>query len=69
MADEALVSESTHVCRYCDDPIQSDEMAVFRDGAKVAHLKCWRLPRRERAPHEDAVAPADPAAAPSEVSA
>jgi hypothetical protein len=30
------------LCLFCHKPLHSDELAVFRGGAKIAHLGCWR---------------------------
>jgi hypothetical protein len=30
------------ICLFCHKPLQSDELAVFRSGVRIAHLGCWR---------------------------
>jgi hypothetical protein len=29
-------------CLSCQTPLKSNEIAVFRDGVKIAHVRCWR---------------------------
>jgi hypothetical protein len=39
MADESLAG-----CMLCHAALKPGELAVFRDGAKIAHVQCWRPP-------------------------
>ena len=36
MADAPLVA-----CLSCHSPVTPEESAVFRNGAKIAHVRCW----------------------------
>ena len=36
MADAPVVD-----CLTCHTPVTPADSAVFRDGAKIAHVKCW----------------------------
>ena len=38
------------VCLFCHRPLAPGELAVFQDEAKIAHVRCWRLPPVTRAP-------------------
>jgi hypothetical protein len=45
------------LCLSCHTPPQSDDPAVFREGVKIAHVRCWRLDHRPQpSRHVDPVA-------------
>ena len=58
MAHPPLVS-----CLFCHRPLKLGELAVFREEAKVAHVRCWRPSR-----HADSGAPPNPLAPEPDVS-
>ena len=29
-------------CLFCQKPLEPAELAIFREGAKIAHVRCWR---------------------------
>jgi hypothetical protein len=35
--------EHLAVCLSCHTAMNSEEFAVFRNGAKIAHVRCWTL--------------------------
>jgi hypothetical protein len=38
-----MAHPSVVLCLTCHTPLQSDAPAVFREGVKIAHVRCWRL--------------------------
>jgi hypothetical protein len=38
-----MAHPSVVLCLTCHTPLQSDDPAVFREGVKIAHVRCWRL--------------------------
>jgi len=37
-----MADPSRESCVFCETPIARGELAVFRDGVKRGHVRCWR---------------------------
>lgn len=42
-----MAHESPVCCSFCHASLKPGELAVFREGAKIAHVQCWRPPKND----------------------
>ena len=38
-----MTAEPLPVCVSCHTAVDSEEPAVFRNGVRIAHVRCWKL--------------------------
>jgi hypothetical protein len=46
-----MIHESVTPCLFCHASLKLDDLAVYRDGARIAHVQCWR-PRKSHPVNE-----------------
>jgi hypothetical protein len=49
-----MASPAPVFCLSCRKLVDFNDTAVFRDGVRIAHIRCWRPEHRPtRSPHDD----------------
>jgi hypothetical protein len=48
-----MASPPIRLCLSCQTSLETNDPAVFRDGVKIAHVRCWRLKHAAPPPSQE----------------
>jgi hypothetical protein len=48
-----MASPPIRLCLSCQTSLETNDPAVFRDGVKIAHVRCWRLKHLSPPPSQE----------------